>query len=495
MYRKIRDTIPCDNDFPYRTYMIDVYERIKNGTFYDNLKYPFSQELNDANTETISIFDRRPSVRYRLAKLVVDDTVSLLFGEGRFPSFECQDEDFRQKLEDISKNLNLKELMLTAATIGSCGSVAIFLKIINGKYSFLAKSTKYLTPVFANDDPFRIVLMTEKYKVDAESLIDEGYEGINSGEHKEYWIERVWDENQEIRFLPYPVKTTEEAEKVVDSDRSCVHGLGFVPIVWIKNLNEGNEISDVDGSCTFEPAIENIIEIDYQLSQSGRGLRYSSDPTLVIKDPSFDENGTIKKTPTRALMLGKEGEAKYVEISGNAAKAVLEYVEYVRQLAIENVHGNRANPDKLSTAQSGKAIELLHQPMIWLTDRLRVSYGKGLLELINMIRNASIKYPIDLLQNSYLSDKSSVIDKINVKEIVTLRWPSWFGKTTGDKLQTSSSLKTLIDAGLISQDTAVKSIASDYFITDVDEEISKIKQDKKELAELMSPTLAETQNI
>ena len=36
-------------------------------------------------------------------------------------------------------------------------------------------------------------------------------------------------------------------------------------------------------------AIETKIEIDYQLSQAGRGLKYSSDPTLLIKEPATSE--------------------------------------------------------------------------------------------------------------------------------------------------------------------------------------------------------------
>jgi hypothetical protein len=62
-----------------------------------------------------------------------------------------------------------------------------------------------------------------------------------------------------------------------DDDRSMSHRLGFVPMVWIRNLPGGR---GVDGACTFRAAIETGIEIDYQLSQAGRGLKYSSDPTL-----------------------------------------------------------------------------------------------------------------------------------------------------------------------------------------------------------------------
>ena len=63
--------------------------------------------------------------------------------------------------------------------------------------------------------------------------------------------------------------------------------LGFVPMVWIRNLPSGTD--DVDGECTFEAAISTIMEMDYQLSQAGRGLKYASDPTLLIKEPAISE--------------------------------------------------------------------------------------------------------------------------------------------------------------------------------------------------------------
>ena len=71
-------------------------------------------------------------------------------------------------------------------------------------------------------------------------------------------------------------------EAEIDEARSVQHGLGFVPMVWIRNLPGQSSTGDaVDGACTFRAAIETQIEIEYQLSQAGRGLKYSSDPTLV----------------------------------------------------------------------------------------------------------------------------------------------------------------------------------------------------------------------
>ena len=56
-------------------------------------------------------------------------------------------------------------------------------------------------------------------------------------------------------------------------------------ISWVSSCRLDSEPSGsvlhrrrCDGACTFRAAIETQIEIDYQLSQAGRGLKYSSDP-------------------------------------------------------------------------------------------------------------------------------------------------------------------------------------------------------------------------
>ena len=122
-----------------------------------------------------------------------------------------------------------------------------------------------------------------------------------------------------------------------------------MPIVWIRNLPGGE---GVDGACTFRAAIETNIEIDYQLSQAGRGLKYSSDPTLLIKEPATSDSEIVKGAGN-ALVVSEKGDAKLLEIGGTACEAVISYVRTLREFALESVHGNRANADRLTAAQSG----------------------------------------------------------------------------------------------------------------------------------------------
>src|ERR1700691_1870063 len=132
---------------------------------------------------------------------------------------------------------------------------------------------------------------------------------------------------------------------MVDEARSVPPALGFVRCVWIRNLPGASASGDpVDGACTFRAAIETQIEIDYQLSQAGRGLKYSSDPTLLIKEPAASD-GQLIRGGGNALVVSEKGDAKLLEIGGTAANAVIDYVRTLREFALEGVHGNRANAD------------------------------------------------------------------------------------------------------------------------------------------------------
>lgn len=251
------------------------------------------------------------------------------------------------------------------------------------------------------------------------------------------------------------------------------HHLGFVPLVWIKNLPNGDE---VDGACTFEAAIDTCIEMDYQLSQAGRGLKYSSDPQLFIKDPGVGQkDGEQIKSAANALVgTSEHSDAKLLEINGNAASAVVDYVRCLRELALESIHGNRANADKLNATQSGRAMELLNQPLIWLADKLRISYGEGaLLSLLKMVIAASQQYPLTIAGES--------VGKLNPKMNVSLRWPRWYAPSAQDRQQDAHTLKTLTEARLLSCETATHILSGDWDIGDVNAERARIAAEQKSI--------------
>ena len=446
MFQTISSYIPQDMDLTERSRVLDIRKRILEGTFYDQLPFEFHQERTSGG-DYIPLRQRRPSVRYGLPRMVVEDSVALLFSDGHFPTFESSDAEVRSVLSTLSRESRLNSIMIEAAIRGSIGSAAILLRILSGRPFFSLLDTTYLTPEWNPEEPDQIALVTERYKVAGKTLLAQGYDDIEAAQT--YWFMRRWDTMTETWFMPLPVGGDEAA--TVDQSRTITHRLGFVPIVWIKNLPGG---TSPDGACTFSSAIDTSIEIDYQLSQAGRGLKYSSDPTLLIKEPAGID-GPIIKGAGNALILSEQGDARLLEIGGTASAAVIEYVRILREFALETMHGNRASADRISAAQSGRALELMNQSLVWLADNLRISYGDGgILELAKMLLRAGNIYRLKI--------GGRYIPQFDPQTPIWLVWPPWYEASAEDRHLDAQSLTMLTNVSLLSREAAARRVAATY---------------------------------
>ena len=386
-------------------------------------------------------------MRYALSRIVVEDSVALLFSEGHFPAVASPDDAVRQALAAIARDCKLNQVMTEAAIRGSIGSACVLMRILRGRVFLEILDTTWLTPSWDPGEPDALISIVERYKVPGADLLAAGYEMVESG--AQYWFQRRWDRFEETWYLPEQVGT--QSEMIVDAGRTVQHGLGFVPLVWIRNLPGGIA---PDGACTFRAAVETGIEIDYQLSQAGRGLKYSSDPTLLIKEPA-GLDGDLVRGAGNALVVSEKGDARLLEIGGTAAGAVLDYVRLLRELALEGVHGNRADASRLGASASGRALELMNQGLIWLADNLRVSYGEGgILPICRMILQATQRYPLRV-EGQQLPD-------LDAAAPLRLTWPPWYPAGSEERARDAATLLQLIEAKQLSPETVQRWLASDW---------------------------------
>jgi hypothetical protein len=454
MYKTIQKYWPKDKDLPERAFALEMRKRVMDGELYDRHRHPFHYEMSESG-EYVPLRERRPSVRNNMCRTVVDDSVSLLFSEGHFPTVEMQDEQQKVALHRLVKEMRLNEVMIDAATRGAVGSVAILLRVLDGRIFLNVIDTAYLTPQWNPAEPDTLLRVTERRKVDGKALRDAGYAIADEDLVVQFWFQREWDADAETWYAPYKVGSDMRAAPVSDGLRSVEHQLGFVPLVWIKNLPGGDSI---DGKATFpDEAIDTQIEIDYQLSQAGRGLKFMSDPTLVIRNEA-SSGAPIIKGAANAIMVGQDGDAKLLEISGDSTAAVMAYVTHLREVALEAMHGNRASNEKLSAAQSGRALELLNQALVWLADRLRISYGEGaILDLMHMVVRISNRIALRYKDGS-------AVGAFDAAQCLSLRWPEWFDPTLQDLNVRAATLRSLCEAGLLSRATAIKILCAEYDI-------------------------------
>ncbi len=478
-----RFSLVLDKDWSMRECRLRILKMFLDGSIYDqltsfNIEYTGGGAIGVNAGQYIPLSQRRPSVLYRIPKIIVDESVSMLFGEDHFPKAYCEHDETNEFLDYINEDCGLHYAMIDAAKIGSLGSVCIIVKVLEGKFYFEVLGTRRLTPVFDQKNPGVLVKLTEKRKIDGATLISQGYPGIDSEEkNKFFYVVREWTKTEEIYYKPYLVEEEENQETFKpkrDNENSSVHDLGFLPAVWIKNTPNCHHI---DGDCTFEAALDISIEIDYQLSQLGRLLKYNSDPTLVIKNPSSLEGTQLIKS-IGALNLDEKGDAYLLEMSNASTTAVIDYVRCLREFALESVRGNRANPDKLSAVHSGKALQMLNSSLIALVCEMRITYGEfGLIKIYRMILDIYFSGKFDIETEGHIPSSEDCARHIELK------WPEFYTPTPQDKLQEQQALTGYTTAGILSLETARANIQDKYGILDVVEESTKVDSDNQKALE------------
>ena len=173
MFDTICDMVLRDPDYSARTSALEALTRVLNGKLYDALPFDFHDERSSTG-DYIPLRKRKPSVRYPLCRVVVEDSVSLLFSEGHFPTIDCLDRTTQHSLASLVRESRLNLVMTEAALRGSIGSVAILMRVLNGRVFFQVLDSIYITPIWNPAEPDTLLSVTQRYKVSGTQLSGDG---------------------------------------------------------------------------------------------------------------------------------------------------------------------------------------------------------------------------------------------------------------------------------------------------------------------------------
>lgn len=498
---------------------LDAYDKMLEQEFYDILPYPF--ELEDYNGQIIPVLERRPNVQVSLPKVIVNQTSALLFGEAHAPHVRYWsdpadgDETPAQKAtqDAIDKLVYTSEalaVMLEAVRKGATGSCAILLYSLPDDTPWIdVVPGKVCQPVFDPRDPRKLIALHREYPVDAQDLYDLGYDETKYDKKKKYWMRIELDDDAETWYLPLPDEKYQnlgeddpdsfDRKKISwtkDTERSHSHPFKLVPAIWIRNMGERREI---DGPCTFGSIVDIQVALDYTLSMVGRGFRYTADPLLALIEGDMpdmvpaggmntldeEEGGDgggmttkVVKSPARALSLPHGGDAKLLEITGKGLAGSLDYAKLLREYAFEVLSGNKADQDHTTNgnAQSGRALEILTQALVWLVEELRVPYGlRGFLPLVRMMLRALVDGAIVV----------PGVDLGNVDPEMPLRlyWPEWYRPTGQDLMNHMQALVAAAGGSpahpkqIIPVETAAREAAMVLNVPDPNETVAALLQE------------------
>lgn len=445
---------------------LTVLDHLLDGTIYDDLPYAFYDEKDDQG-KYIRIEDRRPSVQYNLPSYIAKTTARKLFAGTHCPKLIHPDEEITEALKTLANSSNLFAYMLQASIWASVGSVAITFKLIEGKYLLEVWRARFCFPEFAVDgqlSKLRIAYLSRDW-----GHVEKDSDGDLINSQVSYWFVRDLDAEGEVNYQPIretkwnPINGDSAELKPYPEggpvEGVILHNLKMIPAQWVVNL-AGGEFPD--GASTFGPAIVMALDMDYTMSQIGRGVRYNAAPQLVLRGEaanlSTDEG--IARSPTNVIQMKggmkdqtgmsfEAGDAKLLEMTGTGIDAGLKYVAALRKFALETVAAARKDPERTKGPLSGKAVEALDDQFVDLIQELRSSLGDtGLLSLLKKMVIAGIRTGHELFTDMSESDA----------EDIGLVWKRAIPTAPEALVQIASAMEVLVNNGIMDLEVAQRYI-------------------------------------
>lgn len=430
---------------------------------------------------------RRRPYDFGIAKALVDMPTGFLFDEGRFPALLVEGDGTPEVaaeawLRAVAEHVALRVKMLSGSRVGGRQrSVFAYFKIVDGEPMVDVHGGKYCTPTYERDGK-TLKRVRKQYKCLGEHFVRMGYDVEPD---KFYWYRHDFTPDAEIAY--FPVKF-EQGPKVPefeqDPARSVVHDLGFVPGVWMVNLHQREDGFDGVGTYEGEQVLTMIHLCNESLSQAHRATGKASDPQLVLElGPENGDPDPAIKTQTKGGVWVMPGTLKLLEMAGTGQKMALEQFDRYRSLISSTTSIPEIDPESISgKAQSAEALRVLYAGLIGFASLLRVCYGEqGLVPLCKVILRvlkATANTTINIDGVSWEGQevlRSDIPDRPKVR----LEWGPWFAPTATDQQAMITGAASAVAAGLLSQETAVGTIAKLYG-RDGGEELKKILKEREE---------------
>lgn len=442
----------------YRNPELEVYDAYYEGRQYCGLT-PWKQALTEDN-QYIPIREREPLLNYRLGQVIVMRLASKLIGSRTKPGIKVEDDpDTEAFLKLIVKQssffANLLEPVRRELAAGSC---LVRFAIVQGQYKMEHFLGKWCYPEF--DDLNNLTFCKVQYVYEDEQDLDK------DKNPKKKWYRL--DLGQQVDTLYSNPEFSEDAEPMFEVVSSVEHGLGFVQAEWFRP----NEIQNyIDGDSMIEPIMGFIDEFNYSLSQSSNAVSYNQDPQLIIKNMDEEELEKLIRSTTKAWNIGKDGEAAFLEANLAGVETAITLREKMGVNVQDITRVIMLDPDKIvGSAQSAKAMEVLHGPLIELIEEIRPQLEKN-------VNNLLLKMALTTLILNQRGEAVPIeIPKgyAPISVSVTYMWPPIFPLTMED-LQKKVAIATSAAGGnIISRESMTRWLAADFDVENIEEEIAKI---------------------
>ena len=429
--------------------------------YYENRQYanlvPWDQN-KDAFDQHIPVRRRAPRLRVAFAKTLSQRVTSKLIGPGSFPTFKVEESpDDQAFLKAVIREAKLEAKILEP--IRRCvnaGSVFVRFYLTGGAMQVEHFNSKVCYPTRTESGELESVSI--KYVFEDKDDLD------TNGSPKKKWYRLDLGTDSEILYDNPEFEEGKEPE--FQEVERMDHGLGFVQGEWIRTSYDSE-----DGYGLVADITDFIDELCYSLSQSSQAVSYNQDPQLTVNSLSEEETETLIRSAAKIWNLGREGKAGFIESNMNGVQRALELRDKVR-LNIQDI--SRVvllDPEKIvGNAQSAKAMEILHGPLVDLVNELRSPIGDSLKSLVLKMALAMLIADRNGIDVPVVIPAGYAPQSLNIE----LDWNPIFQQTMEDLDRKVGVAVKASSANIISRKTMTRWLAKDFGIEDVDAEILEI---------------------
>lgn len=463
-------------------------------------------ELADWDAD-VDLPERCPRIRTRLVRRLVDDTVDLLLGEGRFPVPLVDTERPEQGPQETPADVALALLVdharahdavrRLATHVVNEGGGAITLRYPTLPPTHLALDVhpaRHCIPTFGEADPALAaelgVAPTELLSLRVQYAYAEWEprsETSTTGDRVWYVFRRDFTPTDVIDYEPYRLGPGSAGLTVIPemAERQRVaHGLGRVPAVWARSRIVAH---DSEGPGLVE-GLEGLVDaLDYGWTQLDDSVSYNLDPIPVLKGVSqsdADALTTLKRGRGHTLNLGAgrgaqsgaQPDASYLEIAGASHESARAHLAALRAALLDACRVVVLGDDERGRALSGVAMERLYRPMLALVDGYRERLGDAIETLYELLLQAGALPGVGA--SLRLRGAPGGLPTYE-PSTVSLTWPPVFEPTAEDVDAWARALSTAVGGGILSKDAALERMAALLRITDVQRERERLQADEE----------------
>jgi hypothetical protein len=443
----------------FRSDDLELYD-----AYYEKRQYadlvPWDDAVDQQETY-IPVRKRQPRINYNLAKVLCTKVASKLIGSSTFPKFVVEDdpedtEFFRLVQKAVDFRRNLHEPIVRCLASGS--SFARYY-LVNGQFQMEWVNAKYCYPVF-DDGGEELVQLEIRY------VYEDPNDKDGTGKLKKKWYKMVLTQMADILFdnPDYQEGGEPSFKEVSRAD----HMLGWVQGEWLRTTKRK---FSPDGDSLYGDILDFIDDLNYSLSQSSQAIAYNQEPQLTIKGIDEDEIDKLIRSSMKAISLGRDGEAKFLESELKSVEQAENNRTANRNRMLEVVRIVLHDPEKIvGNAQSGKALEVLHGPLIELIDELRTVFEPQLRRLLVKISMTMIA-----MDNSGFETALEIAPGYMPQSFdIVLQWPPIFPPTLDDIKNAVAAAAQAAAGLLVSRESMTRYLAPFFGIENIDEELEKI---------------------